>query len=240
MINQDKTFDQISDALENTAASPRLNARWNEISIEENYVPKGWTPEVRLTNHLIGMVGNNLTCELRIDGHIEKYPFGPNEFLIIPAGQGFTASSDKDHISKGIHISETLLKRNSLENFDTDNYELVHTEPIQDPLIVNIQNHLCVELKINPDGCEIYAQTMANALAVHLLSRYSAHTRLVKTYSGGLAPKKLKLVTSFINDNLEKKICLKELANLVHMSQYHFGRAFKQSLGISPHQYLIQ
>jgi AraC family transcriptional regulator len=99
---------------------------------------------------------------------------------------------------------------------------------------------LRAELKTNSDGCHIYAQTMGNALAVHLLSRYSTRTKLFKPFTGGLSPRDLKHVVEFIGDNLNQELNLADLANTVQLSQYHFAHAFKQSMGISPHQYVIQ
>ena len=39
---------------------------------------------------------------------------------------------------------------------------------------------------------------------------------------------------------LSKPEALAELAELVDLSQFHFGRLFKQSVGRSPYQYLLQ
>jgi AraC family transcriptional regulator len=44
----------------------------------------------------------------------------------------------------------------------------------------------------------------------------------------------------YINDYLERELSLNELAAIAQMSQCHFCRAFRQSTGRSPHQYLIQ
>lgn len=239
-MNYPKIHTQVSDALSSIPIAVDLKAKWSELSIEENYVPKIDMPEMCFKDHVIGMSSQNLNCELKLDGKTQKYSLLTNELMIMPAKQNFTINFDQAHVSKAIHLSHTLMMRNALELFGTDNYELIRADQVKDPLIFNIRRSLCIELKINPDGCEIYAQTMANALAVHLLSRYSTHTKSVKIYSGGLSPKKMKLVLSFINDNLQQKITLEDLASLVQLSQYHFCSAFKQSLGISPHKYVIQ
>jgi AraC family transcriptional regulator len=50
----------------------------------------------------------------------------------------------------------------------------------------------------------------------------------------------LQQIIDFINVNLERNICLTELAEIVRLSPYHFARLFKKSTNISPHQYLIR
>jgi len=47
-------------------------------------------------------------------------------------------------------------------------------------------------------------------------------------------------VTDYINDNIASEIKLSDLANLAGISQYHFSRLFKKSLGISPNKYVIK
>jgi AraC family transcriptional regulator len=44
----------------------------------------------------------------------------------------------------------------------------------------------------------------------------------------------------YIHDNLHQDIKLADLAQLLSMSQFHFSHLFKQSIGISPYQYLFQ
>lgn len=48
------------------------------------------------------------------------------------------------------------------------------------------------------------------------------------------------MVTDYISDRLDRELSLNELAAIAQLSPYHFSRAFKQSTGISPHQYVIQ
>lgn len=43
----------------------------------------------------------------------------------------------------------------------------------------------------------------------------------------------------FIEGNIEKSITLRDMANAVNMSQYHFCRLFKKACGYSPYEYLL-
>ena len=57
---------------------------------------------------------------------------------------------------------------------------------------------------------------------------------------GGLAPGALRRVREHILQRLSERIEIGELATLVGLSVCHFARAFKQSLGQPPHQFILR
>ena len=59
-------------------------------------------------------------------------------------------------------------------------------------------------------------------------------------FRGGLPPGVRRRVHEFIEAHLEKSIALRELAGIARLSSSHFARAFRQSAGVSPHDYLMQ
>jgi AraC family transcriptional regulator len=85
-----------------------------------------------------------------------------------------------------------------------------------------------------------YADSMATALAAHLLRHYSTRKHHFREYEDGLSRQKLKQATEYIQAHLGENLSLSEVANELGMSQYYFCRLFKQSTGVSPHQYLIR
>jgi AraC family transcriptional regulator len=58
--------------------------------------------------------------------------------------------------------------------------------------------------------------------------------------TGGLAPWQVSRVKRYIETHLSQRLNVSELAALVHLSDSHFARASKTSLGCSPHAYVIQ
>ena len=82
-----------------------------------------------------------------------------------------------------------------------------------------------------------YLEALGTVLA-HELARLGQATTHVQTIvRGGLAAWQQRVVTSFIEDHLAEQISLATLAKLIHLSTYHFCRAFKQSFGIPPHRF---
>ena len=57
---------------------------------------------------------------------------------------------------------------------------------------------------------------------------------------GGLAPGALRRVREHVEQHLTDKILSETLAEVAGLSGGHFNRAFKQSIGSSPHQYVTQ
>jgi AraC family transcriptional regulator len=51
---------------------------------------------------------------------------------------------------------------------------------------------------------------------------------------------RLRRVTEYIQQNLDKALPLAELAALVSMSPFHFARLFKGSTGLPPHRFVIR
>ena len=57
---------------------------------------------------------------------------------------------------------------------------------------------------------------------------------------GGLAPVMKNRVCDFIEEHIGEKISLGALSSLAGLSPNHFARAFQQSVGLPPHQYLLR
>jgi AraC family transcriptional regulator len=55
---------------------------------------------------------------------------------------------------------------------------------------------------------------------------------------GGLPHWQQKKLSQHIEEHLADEVSLLSLAGLAQLSPYHFSRAFKQSFGMPPHQYL--
>jgi AraC family transcriptional regulator len=87
----------------------------------------------------------------------------------------------------------------------------------------------------------LYAESLANLLAVHLFRHYSSsNTGPSQVFHGGLTPAKLRQVNEYIAENYAVDLKLAELARVAGMSSFHFAREFKKTTGTTPHQYLIK
>jgi AraC family transcriptional regulator len=67
-----------------------------------------------------------------------------------------------------------------------------------------------------------------------------AKTLGYKRVTGGLAPWQVRRLDSYIDANLHSALTIGELAGIARLSRSHFSRAFRDSFGNPPHQYIIR
>lgn len=136
-------------------------------------------------------------------------------------------------------IEPQLISTIAYETVPSDKVELIPTFALPDPLI----QHLALNLKtaLDSDNYDrLYAESLFHTLSMHLLRHYATRQFAFKEYTGGLPPYKLGQAINYINDNLDQKIKLDDVAKLIDISQYYFCHLFKESTGIAPYKYVIK
>jgi AraC family transcriptional regulator len=84
-----------------------------------------------------------------------------------------------------------------------------------------------------------YAETLGLLLLWELRHAADPKSPQLKTVRGGLTGLQLRRIKGFVDVHVSKGIGISELASLVGLSQFHFIRAFKHSVGLSPYQYVL-
>lgn len=86
-----------------------------------------------------------------------------------------------------------------------------------------------------------FIRTMTLPIIEHLQSRYGSAPLLDRKIiiQGGLSNESLFLIQEHLKNNLTKSVSVSDLARIAKCSESHFHRAFKESTGRSPHQYLL-
>ena len=224
--------------------SPELSSEglgWQDINVEYYSQPAGETLGADIPYHILAInAGSAYSYESRIDDRYCQGTFVAGNISFYPALQRMPYRWHRDTSILYINLSQELLIRNAQELFNCDRVELCVTHSNEDKLLQQLGLALKANLEPGSMGSAVYAQTMANAIAVHLLSNYATKRQVLDRVKGGLSPQRLKRILRYIDDNLAQKISLVDLAAIAGLSQHHFARAFKQSLCSSPHQYIIQ
>ncbi|MBD0335456.1 MAG: helix-turn-helix domain-containing protein [Cyanobacteria bacterium Co-bin13] len=163
------------------------------------------------------------------------------DLCITPAGlpSGYHAEGDDHYLY--VQVASAFLQQVAEEALEIDptQVELLPNFQVRNFQLEQLLRLLQAELHQGGRMGQLYAESLANALVVNLLQDYSAARPRLAVYEGGLGDRKLLQVTNYIDEALDQNIKLADLAQLAGMSQSHFSRLFKQSMGLSPHQYLL-
>lgn len=142
-----------------------------------------------------------------------------------------------------IKIPTPFLERVATEvmNCNLDRLELRTEFRDRNPQIEQLSMMLRAELHRGKNGVgQLYIESLANALMVNLLRDYSLTKPQIAIYEGGLSDRSLFQAVEYIDHHLSESIRLEDLAKYLGISKFHFSRLFKKSMGLSPHQYVMQ
>jgi AraC family transcriptional regulator len=168
--------------------------------------------------------------------------YGKGDLCLVPAKTPFFARWDSEDFLVQVQLKDSFVQQVAHETLDRNPAQTeLHSEfRTRDPQLESIIMLLLAELQQENLGCQLFAESLANLLAVHLLRKYAGSIFALRQYEGGLPQQQVMQVMDYIHDNLSQEIRLADLAQILGLSQFHFSRMFKQSTGIAPHQYLIQ
>ena len=218
---------------------------WQNLrALEMRHMISEWTTPP-LENHcIIIQLGPSVDATVEIGDQSFEQTLEPGAITIVPAGMSIDWRQLDDGPSEALHLYlDAQFLRTTAESIDVD-YSQISIAPqfgIRDEHIHHIGMSLHHELKDANVMGRLYADSLAQVLAMQLVRRYS-YLKGLQTSRGGMAPRKLRRAIEFINSSLdeEQAVALPVVAGEVQMSYSHFSRAFKQSMGVSPNVYMTE
>jgi AraC family transcriptional regulator len=218
--------------------------QWQGISYEYHCQPQHETPEHYLEQHVIVInnIGdrspleairtlNNLSRQERvIDGDI----------VVIPTKVEHQSSWNRETEFTLLILEPKFVSFAAYEAIDPDRVEIIPHFAKSDPLIAQLGLALTTHIKTDANVANLYVNSAAHLLAIHLLKFYGTKQPVFQEYGDGLSKSRLKQVIEYIRANIDRDLSLEKLAELVQMSTFYFARLFKQSTGYTPHQYIIR
>lgn len=217
-------------------------AAWEGISLEHLYFPTALDiSDVTAMNHALTLqLGTPKTVELKAKGKFSRQQMIPGNICITPAQHLHAIRWQSEMEILRMTLEPMFVMQALQESVNPDRVELIMHRGHNDPLIREILLALKVELEAGCPSGRLYGEAMGTALAVHLLKTYTTLKSTPIQSEDGLPRHKLTQVLEYIQTHLDQDIRLTDLAALIRMSQFHFCRLFKRSLGTTPHQYILQ
>jgi AraC family transcriptional regulator len=116
--------------------------------------------------------------------------------------------------------------------------QIVQSLAASPPKIEHLMRALDHESRLPSTHDHFGLECIATAIAL-ALSQHARAIALPPKAGPQLAPKQIRAVQSYVEEHLEESISLAELSAVAGLSSFHFLRAFKRSLGVTPGQYVL-
>jgi AraC family transcriptional regulator len=166
----------------------------------------------------------------------------PGDIDLIPAGIGGSWKDESDCRILRLELRPSLLKQVAEElGRDASKIDLMPRLQFRDARIEAIGWAIKADLEAETPSDPLYIDSLANALAVRLIE--TATDKNAGT-TGRSAPRmsarQLRLVTDFIEMNLDQKLHLADLAMVAGVSATRLKTIFRNSTGAPVHQYVLR
>lgn len=208
-------------------------AHWNHGALHDIVEP--------MTDHVVMTYINTVQRLERRNGASLATGTARNGVVtIIPAG-----SSARWDIGGSVNVVQLFLPHGTLARVaaEADRDGLTDlTERTAHPDLVT--SRLLVSAADVLDGNEtldaLFRQQLTDLLAMRLLAAHTGKPPAYQPALGGLAPTVLRRAIERLRSDADVDVSLAALASDAGLSRFHFCRAFKESTGLSPHNWLRQ
>lgn len=139
-----------------------------------------------------------------------------------------------------LSIEHPVITRVLEETAAQDDVELQQSFEMRDRHIASLILALRADLEDGSPAGHLYGDSLITALAVYIQKRYAVFRHRTAQFRGGMPSARLKRVLEYVDANLGEDISLSALAQVAGMGPHYFCDLFKQSIGLSPHRFVLR
>jgi len=161
---------------------------------------------------------------------------------IVPAGFEGSWDDDADCWILSLQLDRSLIDQVAKDlGWGCRDLELLPRLQLRDPRIEAIAWAVKAELETLTPSDSLFIDHLANAMAVRLIETSSSVAVQLDTASTPrLSARQLRLLTEFIEGNLDQKLHLADLARIAGLSVTRLKSLFRNTTGVPVHQYVIR
>lgn len=112
-------------------------------------------------------------------------------------------------------------------------------QKLTDPTVYRLIGALAEEFAPNGRRGRMYSEALGHAVLGHILrGRLTAPEE--RGTGSGLSPRRLQLAQQYIEQHLDQRLAVEDVAAVTGLSTFHFTRVFKKATGKTPHQYVLE
>lgn len=164
---------------------------------------------------------------------------GPGSLTLLPAGSHHARCAIRaNDVAQEPEQLVALIDPTTSESWFPARAELKESRGFRD---LQLERMLLIlrDTALETSSTQLFGGLIANAIAVHLMRTYAAGQRALPAHRGGIPRSRLNKVLERMDKDIQGSVLVSELAQIAGLSVFHFSRAFRQSMGTSPYQYLL-
>ena len=211
------------------------SAGWQNIQVEYHCQPAQAMAEQTFSAHIIEVGLRYAATSLKVNGRLYQ-AFAPGNITVYRAYDPISVESYGEAEFITIALQPALF--GAIAEKSPENIELTPQLSGQAALIFQLA--LALKQSLAQQSDPFYGESIATALTAHLIQNYTSQQKTLIDCSGGLSRYQRQIIIDYIYAHLDQSLSLACLSEVVAISPHYFATLFKQSMGLSPYQYVMQ
>lgn len=174
------------------------------------------------------------------DGRGRRIELPAGSLSLVPARLLHSALLPGDADFLALTLDDALLagRARPLVNLDASMLDAVlgFDDPLARESLLALEREV---LAGTADGA-LLAESIAATLAARLLHRFARAPQALETAPVTLTQAQLRDAVEFIEGTLDRRVTLRQIADAVALSPFHFARSFRTATGLSPYQFVLR
>lgn len=236
-----ETHRKIPAAPGTSVALSSENLGWQGIKVELHNLPPMEMPEHQIESHrLMIHLGKPIFYEWKSGGRWQQKQLHTGDFSLQSHGELNAPRWTQPLDILAVALEPEFVGRIFQESVQLNQIVFQERRCERDEMIARFATHFNDELVSHNYSGKLYGESLAMAFSLHLLEQYATLPQHLKMPHGKLAAAPLRHVLEFVHAHLGEDLSIEDMAKESYLSAFHFARLFKNTLGLSPHQYVLQ
>lgn len=234
---------EIPAAPQNAVLSSSVDLGWRGIVVEHHELAPAELPEHFVEGHRLMVAvhsGTPIPFEWKQNGRWHRQLLKPGDFSLQTHGEPNAPRWTENLKILAIAIEPQFVERIFGESATNDRVAFRERRCETDGVIARFAAHFRQELENPAYTGKLYGESLAMAFSFHLLERHGNLSHNLKMPAGRLSSGQMRRALEFIHARLSDDLSIEQIAAESFLSPFHFARLFRNTVGVTPHQFVLQ
>jgi AraC family transcriptional regulator len=169
---------------------------------------------------------------------MERFEYAAGGIILCRRHVDALARSEAGIQALSFEVSDAVLREIAGEK--NAEVELQSSSRLEDPRVGALMAAANSERAAGFPSGRLFLESVEMALAAVLVRGYAVARYSLRRYRGGLTPARLRNVIEFVHSQIGEDLSLQKMAEVAGLSVTHFSCMFRESVGESPHQFILR